>query len=450
MIKKSTLIVLACAVLLGGGVYYWQSRRSKEPAAPKSAAKPAFSVLPADIVSFSISHPGQTDQPAVEFQKQKGSWRIVQPVDTLADQPTAEGFVDQLAESRPAETEPLASGGRKAFGLDPPQASVEFQLRDGQKHTLLIGDKDFSGTDVYTIVDGQSQVSLLPLSLLTTAQKPLNDLRDMNVLHIDSEDVSSFTLRNPAGDLAVSRDPQDSTEWNFTKPEKVSADPDAVDSMLSAISAARISGIAAEKPENLARYGLASPAVAFTAVNSGGGKATLVIGKKVGDEYYARDLSRPIVFKVKQDLYAKLADNFTHMRDKSVVHLDETSLDRISLQNAGGAVVISRQGADAQWKIEAPAADKAKSASSWKILDPFTSLRADEVIDHPSAAQLAAMKHPAITAVFTEKSGRQLTVRISKPSGDVAYAQSSGNSELFKIKKQTVDDLNLKPKDVAF
>jgi hypothetical protein len=450
MIKKSTLIVLLCAIIAAGGVYYFQWHKSKEPVAPADNSKPAFAVTPDQIVSFSISHPAQKDQPAIDFEKQKDAWQIVQPVDTLADQPTAEGFVDQLAESRPTGTESVTPDRRKAFGLDPAAASIDFSTKTGQKHTLLLGDKDFSGADVYAIVDNQQKVSLMPLSLFTTANEPLNQMRDMNVLRLDSSDVSSFTLKNPSGDLAVTRDPKDSTQWDFTKPEKASADPDVVDGMLSALSNARISDIVSEKPDDLARYGLANPSIRFAAVKNGGDQSALILGKKIGDEYYARDLSRPILFKVKADLYSKLDDSFTQMRDKTVVHIDETSLDRIQLQNANGTIEISRQGTEGQWKIDTPATDKGKTASSWKILNPFTSLRADEVVDHPSVAQLAAVKNPAITAILTKTDGQQITVRISKPSADIAYAQSSQSPELFKIKKQTVDDLNLKPSDVSF
>ncbi|MGH9689211.1 MAG: DUF4340 domain-containing protein [Candidatus Acidiferrales bacterium] len=450
MIKKSTLIVVLCAIIAAAGVYYSQWRKSKKPAAPADTSKPAFSINPSNINSFSISHPTQKDQPAIGFEKQKGTWRIVQPINTLADQPTAEGFVDQLAESRPTETESVAAGRRKSFGLDPPAASVEFRTNSGQKHTLLLGDKDFSGSAVYAVVDDQPKVLLMPLSLLTTADKPLNALRDMNVLRLDSVDVSSFALKNPSGDLAVSRNPKDSTQWYFTKPEKVPADPDVVDSLLDAISNARISDIVSEKSDNLARYGFSRPAVSFGVVKNDGDKSTLVLGKKIGEAYYARDLSRPIIFKVNKDLYSKLTKSFSQMRDKSVVHLDESSLDRIQLQNSNGIIEISRQGSDGPWKIAAPAGDKGKSASSWKILNPFTSLRAEEVIDHPSGVQTAAMKNPAVTVVFTKNSGQQVTVRLSKPSGDIAYAQSSASPELFKIKKQTVADLNLKPKDVSF
>jgi Domain of unknown function (DUF4340) len=451
MIKKSTLIVLACAIVLGGAVYYFQRQSPKQSKTAKDTSKPAFSVQPSDVVSFSISHPGEKNQPTVAFEKAKGAWQIVKPIVTSADQPTADGFVDQLVGSRVTQTEPVTPDRRKVFGLDPPKVAIEFQLRDGQKHQVLIGDNDFSGTDVYGLLDDQPKVVLLPLSLLNTALKSVNDLRDRSVLHLQSDDVASFTLKNPSGQLAVARDSKNSDAWNFTKPEDVPADADAVTLLLSAVSVARMGDIVSETPEHLAGCGLAVPPITFTATKKDGAKETLIVGKKVGDEYYARDLSRPTIFRVNQDLYSKLTDQFIDLRDRSVVHLDASSLDRIQLHNANGAIEISpKENSSGQWVVDAPAAEKGKSASNWKILDPLTSLRAVQIIDHPPAALLAGLKKPAITAVLTKKDGQQVTVRISKPSGDFAYAQSSESPELFKIKKQTVDDLNLKPADLAY
>ena len=62
---------------------------------------------------------------------------------------------------------------------------------------------------------------------------------------------------------------------------------------------------------------------------------------------------------------------------------------------------------------------------------------------------LAQLAKPAITAILTDKAGKALTVRISKPVGDFAYAQSSNSAALYKVKKQVVADLSLKPVDAA-
>ena len=57
--KKSTLIVLLCALALGAGVYYldWKKGNEKKPDADTS--KPAFSFQASDITSFTIAHPAQ-------------------------------------------------------------------------------------------------------------------------------------------------------------------------------------------------------------------------------------------------------------------------------------------------------------------------------------------------------------------------------------------------------
>src|ERR1700691_5348460 len=162
-----------------------------------------------------LAHPAQPGDSPVRFEKRDGAWRIVQPIETDADQSTAEGIVDQLATARIAQTESGSTDRRKAFGLDPPQASVEFQLANGSKHGIQIGDKDFTGESTYTIGDNGKSVCLLTQLLAPSAIKSLEDLRDRAVLDLDSEQVVSFELKNSAGDISASKD---KNEWKFATP----------------------------------------------------------------------------------------------------------------------------------------------------------------------------------------------------------------------------------------
>lgn len=450
MIRKSTLVVVVIAALLGAAVYYLQRKSAKKAQAPADTTKPAFSMQASDIVSFTISRPANADQPAIAFERKGNDWMITQPVQTQADQPTAQGFADQLAESRIAETEPGGASQKKAYGLDSPQAEVEFQLRKGAKHTLLIGDKDFSGISVYTIIDGSPDVALLPATLLATATKSLDDLRDRNVLAVHNEEVESFALRNPSGTLVLARRKSAPDTWEFSRPEDVRADADSVNLLLSAVAAAKMQGIASEKPSGLPRYGLQDPAIALTITKKDGQQSTLEVGKNGGKEYFARDLSRPQIFRVGQDLYTRLAEKFSDLRDKTVVHWDASVIQQAEVTNANGAVTIRRKTDNPEeWVADAPASEKGKSASIWKVLDPLTSLRAEEVIDHPSPSQLAALKKPAIEAVLTDSNGKTLTVRISKAVGDFAFAQASDSPVLYKVGKQVLENLTWKPGDIA-
>ena len=312
MIKKPTLILLVFAVALVLGVYYFDWKRSQNEKPPADTSKPAFSVDASNVNSFTLAHPAQTGDVPIRFEKRNGTWWIAQPIDARADQSVADGIVDQLAEDRITQTEPGTEDRRKAYGLDPPQASIEFDLGNGAKHTLLIGNKDFSGDSVYTIIDGAANVSLLPATLSGSTDKPVQQLRD-----------------------------------------------------------------------------------------------------------------------------------------RSILHLDAANLQRVEIHDANGDIVLtSTKGKPDEWTIDAPAAQKGKLAASWKVFDPFTNLQADDVIDRPAPKQIALLANPAIRAIFTSADGKQVTLRISKPSGDILYAQASDGPALYTLRKQALDGLNLKPADL--
>lgn len=452
MIKKPTLIVLVCAIILGGVVYYFQWRSSKTPIAAEDNSKPAFSsTQSADIADLTILHPGKIDQPQIHLAKHAGKWDITQPLDTDADSGAIDGIADALASARVSKTEPGTPDRLKAYGLDSPGVELDFQTKSGAKHKIVMGNKDFTGSYVYGVIDGATNVSLLPASLYDSANKSVQDLRDKSVLHVDSGKTASFELKNPSGELDLSKKTvNDEPQWNFSKPSDTRADADTVNSLLSAVSSGTFTKVAEEKPDDLAKYGLAHPGVSFTAINDSGKKQTLLIGKKQGDGYFARDDSRPTVFLVNEDLYKKLTQSFGELRDKDFVHITESDVNRINMTNSNGTMAMARKaGSDFDWTLETPANVKGKPAATWKVFSPLTSAKADAIIDHPSAAILSKFKKPAVEIEFTEKNGTKLTIKLSSADGDFVYGQTNASPSVYKLKKSILNDLDFKSSDLA-
>ena len=437
MIKKTTLLVLLCAVVLGGAVYYFDWKHGSA-GKPEDKSKPAFAIQASDISSFTLAHPAAPDVPPIRFEKRKDGWEIVAPLETGADQPTAQGIADLLAEARVSQTEPGTPDRLKAYGLDPPRVSLQFQLRNGATHTLLLGEKVFTGDSVYTLVDAAKDVSLLPDSLLTSSSKPLEDLRDHAVLHADSSQAASFTLKNSSGEMAAAK--QNGT-WQFTKPSSAPADGDGVTSLLSAAANAQMAGISSEQPESLAKYGLANPSITLTLASGKGDTSTLLVGKKDGDDCFARDPSRPMIFRISGDLCKKLASSYAELRDKRVLHFDADDASGVEIHNAHGTIVVTR-GANDDWTIASPDAQKGKSVASWKIFDALTGLRAEEVLDHPPADLTAKLARPAIEVILSTKDGKKTILRVSAESGGFVYAQASDGAAVYKLKKADFETLN--------
>lgn len=446
MIKKTTLFFLLGAIILGAAVYYFDWRRSQKESEKPSvdATKLAFSIQAQDISSLVLKRPSDPSEPTLRFEKRDGVWQITQPLETRADQASLDGIVDGLSSARIAQTEPGTPDRLKVFGLDPPAVSLEFQAASGAKHTVALGKKDFIGISVYSIVDGAKDVALLPESLLISSEKSLQDLRDRSVLRLAGDKVVSFDLKNPSGQLSAKKEKD---EWEFTKPAGSRGDAGNISALLGSVNSAKWTAVASEAADNLARYGLANPGVTFTVVDDKGKSATLLVGKKEGDQYFARDSSQPLIFRISEDLYKKLAENYDDLRDKKLAHFDPAAINHVEIHNVDGTIGCTRK-SEFEWTIDEPADRKGKSAETSKLFTPLEQARATQILDQPAPDVRATLAKPEVQVTLTDKSGKKLTLEISKESKGFVYARTSESAAVYKLDKQILTDLNFKPADL--
>jgi Domain of unknown function (DUF4340) len=447
--KKSTLIVLAIAIIAGAAFYYFDWKRGdKDTDAAKTAdkSKPAFTFQPGDVTAITVTHPGDPAQPPVVFARRNSDWQITQPIATLADNATVSGIAQGLANARIEQTQPGTPDRLKVYGLDPAAVVIDFKMQNGANHTVQLGKKDFDGSSVYAKIDSNKDVSQLPESLLGLASKSLDDFRDRSVLHAHNDQIVSFDLKNSSGQIAATKDGQN---WKFSKPSSGLADSTTIDELLAAVTGGHMVSVASETPDDLAKYGLASPAITFTATDAKGKAATVIVGKKDGDNFFAREESLPVIFRINADLEKKLSESFADLRDKKIIHFDPAAITHIDLQNSTGAISITRKSED-EWTFDSPPAQKGKSASAEKLFSPLEQARADQVIDNPPASVTAKFAKPAFEATLTSKDGKKLTVTISKDADGFVYARSSEAPTVYKLKKQLLDDLSFKASDMAF
>jgi hypothetical protein len=148
-----------------------------------------------------------------------------------------------------------------------------------------------------------------------------------------------------------------------------------------------------------------------------------------------------MIFHVNSDFYTQVTKTFADLRDKKVIHFDAADVTRVEIHNEHGNIVVNSKGND-MWVIEAPDSLKGKNAASSMLFDPLTALRSDKIIDHPAANITAKVAKPAIEETLTYKDKKTVTVRLSKPEGDVVYAQVSGSPAIYTLKKPDYDPLN--------
>ena len=439
--KKSTLIVVALALALGAFVYFYDSKHSVAPPSAEASRKPAFSVQADDITGLTIKRKIGN----AVFTKQGNAWLITQPVSTRADQMAISGIVNDLSSAKVQRSfAPPAGGNLSNYGLDQPAVTIEFQSKAGARHMLRLGDKDFSGDAVYALVDASKNVDLLPVSLLDETAQPISQLRDRSLLDLNASEITGITLDDPSGTIAVTKN---GSTWQITKPKQAPADSAAVDALASSLSTNQFTNVASETPDNLAKYGLTHPAVTVDVTTKGGKQFHLLIGKKTGDAYYARDAARPMVFQVSSTVRDALDKKFFDLRDKSILHFDPANLATVEIHNANGTIECS-QGKVGDWTVVTPTADKGKSIQSWKLLDPIEDAHAKQIYDTPSAAILSHLSKPAVEVTLTDRSGKKTTVSVSAAAGDSTYVRTSGGPEVYALDAKILKDLGFKAADL--
>jgi Domain of unknown function (DUF4340) len=138
-------------------------------------------------------------------------------------------------------------------------------------------------------------------------------------------------------------------------------------------------------------------------VNLGpGGQRSLDLGSKTGDQYYARDTSRNMVFLVPASLEKQLDQTLFALRDKRLLRELPDSFTRIDY-HAGTFQFSCGVDKSGKWTMFAPAADKGKAVENWKVFDPLSSANALAILDSPSPALMAEVAHPVIEIDLTRR-----------------------------------------------
>ncbi len=433
--RKSTLLLVVFALGLGGFVYYYEFKRTP-PKTAEDESKPAFSFHAEDVKSLEFVRSGQT----ISIEKRGGKWLITQPVETRADPSVIEGIATELARAHISRTLPASPDRLTAYGLTNPEVTLDLRLQNGAKHQVKLGSKDYTGASVYGIVDENKDVALLPAALFSDIDKPLDELRDRSVLDVASGDMAAFTLKGPSGEIAAVR--QDSG-WKLDKPRAAAADTSRIDSLLAQVTSAKMTGIESEDAADLSKYGLENPSLSFEARTKTGELRKLIFGKKAGSDYFARDTSRPMVFRTSESLYKNLDVKFFDLRDKSLVQFEPSDLTSIEVRN-GNQIIVAVQKNASEWVLEQPGDNKGKAVQSWKLLDPLLEARAEEIYDQPPPSIASRLSKPAVEVTLTFQSGKSTKISVSSESGGFVYARTSDSASVYKLSKKAFDDLNFK------
>jgi hypothetical protein len=139
-LQKTTVALIAIALVLGVGVLVAENRRNPQQAAvdqAEGASSPVFTFDEAAVTALHI----ETDGQAVTFERDDdGFWQMTEPESGPAEEAAIAFLLSRLTTDGLTQTLTMAETDQEAFGLAVPFATVDLTLADGTTHQLILGE----------------------------------------------------------------------------------------------------------------------------------------------------------------------------------------------------------------------------------------------------------------------------------------------------------------------
>ena len=263
-------------------------------------------------------------------------------------------------------------------------------------------------------------------SSATPAAAKLLSLKDADVNKIEIDKKGSEPV-----DLTKSGD----GKWEITAPQKLSADQDAITSVISSLSGLNSERVVEDHAIDLKQYGLADPSVKIDVATKDGKSQKLLLGDDTptGNGVYAAVSGDPRVFTLASYSKTSVDKSASDLRDKRLLTANFDKVSEVDLAAKKQNIEFGRS-KDA-WQIVKPRPLRADNFSVEdlvrKLKDSKMDLSASADSDEKKVAALFASGTPLATVKITDATGTQ-TLEVRKNKTDY-YAKSSAVSGVYKV-----------------
>lgn len=239
-LQRSTVGLVITALLLGSGVLVSQLiRQSNSPTVTDGGAdaSPVYDFAEANVVELQI----ENDFQAVAFTKDDaGFWQMTEPEAVPAEEAAIAFLLSRLTTDGLLQTTTIDAAEQADFGLDSPSTTVAITLADGTTHQLILGDPDFSGTNVYALIDpeifplaaeaGEVTVAIVSEDIFNGTNRPLDEwqavIEELDTPSEEEEDTDSEDEEPSSEAQGEAEPPPDEDEASDMEEDTDTTDPE--------------------------------------------------------------------------------------------------------------------------------------------------------------------------------------------------------------------------------
>lgn len=431
---RKTIIMILVAAALATYVYFYEIKGGEKREQAKAASEKILALEKDSINVVKI----KSMFSEFEFQKDSDGWRILNPIQTGAEEAMLNTFLSGLVNAKKERSFAVAKEEQSNFGLDQRALKVELKSTNSKQVNMLFGEATSIGSNVY-VTTGDSMVHLVASSVKNNAQKTLFDWRDKKALHFEKSEVREIHITDGSGQIFLIKEGED---WKIQKPLNALADKKTVDGLLDKLDLGKITSVVSESADELKKYINRNTLKIELLIGADKVQKEIILSGLSGNTAYGKDGSRPHIFQVDSSFMKPLNKTLFDFQDKSIISFEQNQSTRILYESEGLKVELNKD-ENGTWY----GADSAK-AKSWKVTSLLSNIAGLEAIGFKVPAANNNFSNPdGLIKVFSDS---EIIAEISfiKKNDEVAYVYNSNSGLKAKVKTENMEGLFPEPADI--
>jgi Domain of unknown function (DUF4340) len=266
----------------------------------------------------------------------------------------------------------------------------------------------------------------------TTSASSTAEAPAPKILTLKDSDISKIDIKKKGADpVELTKDA--AGKWEITAPKPLSADQDAVTSLVSTVASLSSDRLVDDKAGDLKQYGLADPSLEVD-IDSKEKAQKVLLGDDTptGSATFAMLSGDPRVFTIASYTKSSLDKSTNDLRDKRLLTVDFDKVSQIELIAKKQDMTFARE--KDTWQILKPKPLRADNSQVEELSRKLKDAKMDvssTAPDEKKAVAAFASATPFATVKLTGTSGTQeLQVRKAK---DDYYAKSSAVAGIYKV-----------------
>jgi hypothetical protein len=404
-------------------------------------------VLSTQVSKFTL----KTTAGEIELEKKAQHWSLAKPFKARGNDQKIGDLIAQAANAH-VDSFVADSSNLAAFGLQDPRGSVTLSTEGGKDPVVLqIGQPTEKDKEkIYVKLSTRDSVLVVPKGLEGLLDTKPNDVRDRNLLRVESDIVDRITIEPKNGEkIVLARKGETWVRKVGDKDESINVT--AATRLLGELQNQQVADFVADIATELPKYGLDQPAVKITlssyaSENTAETKAgekpivSVLLGKTDGDKVAAKLDEEPFVVNVMKSLLDFVLVDPLQWQDLPIYQNKADDVTAVEIAREGQPTVTLERDKDKKWVL-AKGDGQVNQTNVQSLINTLAGLRAVRWIGATTAEH--GLAQPKIAVSFKTSSGTGKLVIGAETADVLSYASADGKSGTFAVSRPDVTAFQL-------